>query len=383
MTTSVRPPLMHARTTLSGIVARWDRRLRLAQTLHWLPVALLIGTLAAIALALAARLRPLLGRDALIPAAIALIALSAVILLALIWLPRRTFTRSARHFDLLLDLDERLSTAAELLEGRISAPAALFDAQITDAQDAARGARVRDRLPLRHHWRAWLALTFALIALAVLIALPNPQDSVIAALAAEQAAVEDARAALREITEAVAAEPGLSDQERADLLQILETNRAALELPNITPEEAFAAVSEVRSALQGTSARIQQRLAETAQALQAASDALSGGGMPGTNGAALQQALEALRDQAQALSSDPAASAALAQRLEAAADALTAASPAAAQALREAASAVRSGDPGAAQAALDRAGAALQQASAQSDQRAGTSSALDQAARAA
>jgi hypothetical protein len=382
MTPTARPPLADVQHTLSGLVARWEHRLRTVQTIRWLPVALLIGTLGGIGLALGSRLRPLLGRDVLIAAAVGLLILSAGVLLALIWLPRRTLIQSARRFDLLLDLDERISTAAELLTGRIHAPDALIAAQVTDAREAGRAARARDRLPVRHDRRAWLALIAALIALALLIALPNPQEDVIAAEAAEQAAIEAARAALRAITETIATEAGLTDEERADLLQILETNRAALQQPNITPEEALAAVSDVRSALQETADRVNQRLTETAQALQAASAALSGG-TPGADGASLEQSLEAVRDQMGQLAGDPSAGAALAQRLEAAAEALTAVNPAAAQALRDAASALRSGDTGAAQAALDRAGAALEQQAAQQAQGTGTPGALDRSAQTA
>ncbi|MGQ9907578.1 MAG: hypothetical protein ACUVS2_01965 [Candidatus Flexifilum sp.] len=382
MTSTARPPLADVQHTLSGLVARWEHRLRTVQTIRWLPVALLIGTLGGIGLALGSRLRPLLGRDALIAAAAGLLILSAGVLLALIWLPRRTLIQSARRFDLLLDLDERISTAAELLTGRIHAPDALIAAQVTDAREAGRAARARDRLPMRHDRRAWLALIAALIALALLIALPNPQENIIAAEAAEQAAIEAARAALREITGTIATEAGLTDEERADLLQILETNRVALQQPNITPEEALAAVSDVRSALQATADRVNRRLTETAQALQAASAALSGG-TPGADGASLEQSLEAVRDQMGQLAGDPSAGAALAQRLEAAAEALAAVNPAAAQALRDAASALRSGDTGAAQAALDRAGAALEQQAAQQAQGTGTPGALDRSARTA
>lgn len=382
MAVTTRPPLTDATAMLSGIVGRWERRLRLTQTIRWLPVALLIGTLAACVLAIAARLRPLLSPDALIAAALGLLAISAAVLLALIWLPRRTLIQSARRFDVLLGLNERISTAAELLTGRIHAPDELVSAQVDDARYAARSARAADHLPVRHDGRAWLALLAGLIALALLIALPNPQTDIIVEDAEEQAAIDAARDALQDITETVAADAGLTDEEREDLLQILDTNRSVLQQPNVTPEEAFAAVSDVRSALQETSDLINQRLAETAQALQNANAALSNGlqGEPGAAGDQLQQALDALRQQAEQAARDQAAREAMIQQLEAAADALEAVNPEAAQALRDAAEAMRNGDPFAAQEAMDRARDALQQESAGQDQRQGTQGSLDQAA---
>jgi len=377
-----RPPSTDTTTVLTDSIRRWERRLRLTQTIRRLPLALLIGTLAAIALALASRLRPLLDQQALIGASLGLLSVSAAALLALIWLPRRTLVQSARRFDLLFSLDERISTAVELLTGRIHAPDALVSAQVADARSAARSARVSAHLPVRHDARAWLALTAALIALVVLIALPNPQAQILAQDAAVQAAIDEARDALQDITETVAADTGLTDEERADLLQILDANRSVLQQPNVTPQEAFAAVSEVRSALQETSDLINQRLMETAQALQTASSALSGG-LPGESeaaGGSLEQALEALREQAEQAARDQAARDAMIQRLEMAADALEAVNPAAAQALSDAADALRSGDPFAAQEALDRAREALQQQQSDQGQRQGTRGSLDQAA---
>lgn len=364
-------PSSDSAALLTDLVGRWERRLRLTQMVRGLPIALAGGLAIACVLAGIARLRPLLAQPALIAACAGLVGSVLIGLLAAVWLPRRPVIASAQRFDRLFGLDERVSTALELLNGRIRAADALTAAQIEDARYSARAARVTEHLPVRHDARAWLAAFVLLAALITLIALPNPQA----------AAIAEAAAALQTITAEVADETALTDAQRDDLLRTLDANRTILQQPGITPQEAFAAVTEVQSSLQAVSASLQNQFEQAARAAQTANNALDPGAAAGENAAQdLQATLEALRQQAEQAAADQAAREALADQLRAAADELAATNPEAAQALREAAEALENGDPFAAQEAMERAQQSI--AEQQQEQQAGqsTQQTLDQSA---
>ena len=356
---------------LKGMVRQWDRRLRLQQSVSWFPRVLLPGLAAGIALALISRLRPwLLPEQIALITAIALVV-SLVVGGLVIWLWRRSTLSAARRFDLLLDLDERTSTALELLEGRIRTDPELVALQVEDARTQARAARPGAHLPLRSNPREWGLVALLVIALALLLLLPNPQADLAAQNAEQVAAIEEAAEDIREIAEDVASNADLSDPEREQLLEVLETTTQTLQQENISPEEAFAALSDSQAALQNQADLMNQRATGAQSALDSAANRLRD--LAGENSAesqnSLQQALSALDNlaqNAQNMSSEQQQQAA--QQLSDASQAMQNSNPQAAQALQQAAEAMQNGDTQTAQQQAQQASSSMQQQSQQSQQ---------------
>ena len=109
------------RGELNQLVRGWDRRLRLQQVFTWLPRCLLPGVTIGVAIAIVSRLRPLLVSGQILLLTGILLALSIVVMLIAVWLWPRSSQVAARRFDILFGLQERVSTAMELIDGRIHA----------------------------------------------------------------------------------------------------------------------------------------------------------------------------------------------------------------------------------------------------------------------
>src|SRR5690606_30316819 len=115
---------------------------------------------------------------------------------------------------------------------------------------------------LRFRWspRDWLIVLALLAVFAVLVLLPNPQAEAVAEQSAERAAIEDAAEEMRDVAEQVATDPNLENAEREALLQTLDTSIDTLQQPDVTPEEAFASLSDAQSALREQAEMFNQRL---------------------------------------------------------------------------------------------------------------------------
>ncbi|MBI5667023.1 MAG: hypothetical protein HZC41_03375 [Chloroflexi bacterium] len=349
--------LQERSTALAQLVRGWDRRLRAQQAAVWLPRAVLPGLALGITAAVVSRLRPWLLPGQVLLLAAAGVALGIVVMLLAVWLWPRPMLTAARRFDRLFGLQERVSTALELLEGRLQSSGELAARQIDDAWMRAQTVRAGDALPLVFRWREWTAVLALLAVLVLLVVLPNPQTAAIAQNAAQEAALADAAEDLKDITEEIASEAALTPEQREQILQALEDSITTLQEPDVSPEEAFASLSDTEAALQSQADQMQQQSAEQQAAMEAAAEALR---------QALEQAaqaqqgqesaiptLEQLRQQMQQMTEQQRQQAA--QALEQAAQALQQADPNTAQALEQAAQALRQGDTGAAQQALDQA----------------------------
>ena len=280
---------------LEGAVRGWDRRWRLRETVLWLPRALVPGLLVGIILALVSRLRPWLLPGQILPLTAGAVVLGLLVMLAFIWLRPRPMLQSARRFDILFGLDERVSTALELISGRIHANAELAAAQLDDARR--RAATVRPGDVLRFQWlpRDWLIVLALLVVFAALALLPNAQADAVAEQSAERAAIEDAAEEMRDITEQVATDPNLENIDRQALLQTLETSIDTLQQPDVTPEEAFASLSDAQTALQERADLFNQQLNGSAAAMDRAAEALS------ELSPEMEQAMDQARDSAEAM----------------------------------------------------------------------------------
>ncbi|NWG16464.1 MAG: hypothetical protein HXY41_07495 [Chloroflexi bacterium] len=342
------------------LVRGWDRRLRLRQATAWLPRCLLPGLLAGIIIAVISRLRPWLLAEQIALLTLAALALGVAVMALVVWLWPRPPLPAARRFDRLFGLQERVSTALELLEGRLRAAGELAEYQIEDAWTHAQAVRVREALPLVWRGREWLAVLVLAAVLALLLILPNPQAEAVAQRSAERVALAEAADALKDVTEAVALDRALTPEEREQLLEALENSINTLQEPGVTPEEAFASLSDAESALRDQAEQLKQRQEAQAAAMQAAAAALrrleeSGQG----DDQSPIPTLEELRENLDQMSAEQLQQAA--QALEEAAQALQPTNPQAAQAMRQAVQSMREGDTGAAGDALDEAGQGLQQ----------------------
>jgi len=285
---------------LTGHVQRWDRRARVGQSLIWLPRALSLAFAAAIMVAVISRMRPLFTANQLVWIGAAAVVISVITAAALVWMRHRDLNRMALRYDVIFRGDERISTALELIAGRIPADSDLMARQLADAEQWAQTADARTAIPLRVRGGEWALFAVLAAVFAVLIALPNPMEEAIAEDAALDAAIAAAEETLRDLTEDIAADSTLDDPEREALLQTLAAAQDTLDRSGVSPEEAFAALSDVQTAM-GESAANHMAASEAlgdAMSRAAGRIAEAMGSEPGTGDLSdLQQQLEALAEQ--------------------------------------------------------------------------------------
>ena len=367
------PSLTSNRAVLLEIVRRWDRRDRAQQSVRWLPRAALPGLALGVGLALIARFRPFLLAETIAVITLALTLAGMAAALAVIWLRRHAPIQTARQFDVLFGLGERVSTALELLDGRIHTQPELAARQLEDARLTAREVRPRDQMPLRAGTAELLALLALGAALVLLLALPNPQSEALALAATQnaagQAAIDEAAETVRDLTEQVAADPNLNEAERQQLLQVLDESARTLNDPGVSPEEAFAEMGEVQNAFQQVSGLIEQRLSENARAMQDASEALREVAPPGeganlSNIERMLAQMEAMRELAEQMGGQPQPG--MGEAMQQAGEALSQNGDPTLQqagnAMQQAGDAMQNGDQSGAQQALSDAQNALEQA---------------------
>lgn len=283
-------------TTLQQLVRRWDRRLRVQQFVRWLALSIVPGLLLGMSLAVMSRLQPLmLPRQIVMWTAIGTGSGFAIMTLAVLFYPR-SMTRAAQQFDVLFHLQERVSTALELLNGKIRANAELTTLQLDDAVQRAKAIRANEYLPIQVRWRDWALVAVLIAVLAALLMLPNPMNDVVSAGVEEDESIAEAVEDLRETTEAVAADTTLTEEERDNLLQELDRAIETLEQDDITQEEAFATLSDVETTLQNQANALADRIAAQNRAMASAGAALNGALPSGdeTNTADGSQSLEEL-----------------------------------------------------------------------------------------
>lgn len=379
--------LSERRLALGQLVQHWDRRLRIQQATLWLPRALLLGLGLGIFIAIVSRLRPLLMSEQILAFTAAVVLIALVGMLLAVWLWPRPMLESARRFDLLFGLQERVSTAMELIDGKIRGADELVSLQVNDAWSHAQEIQPGQSLPLIWRWREWSLVGAAILVMAVLLLLPNPQTDVIEQTSAEQAAIDAAQDQLAQIIQDVASDPALSEEERQELLEALAASMDTLEQPDVTTEEAFATLSDAQTALQQQADRMNERISAEQEALQTASDALRElqpqPDAPTPEPGQIQQPapIPALENLAQNLANmTPEQLQQAAQSLEQAAQALQESNPAASQAMQQAAQSMREGDTAGAQQALQEASQALQQAAQESQGQQDSSDQLSESA---
>lgn len=368
---------------LKDSIRQWSRRAQLQRSVGLAFFGLACGLGAALVLALASRVFPILDTGPLVAIAIGLALLGLLIALAYPWLRglRRGSIDWARAFDSTFGLQDRLSTALELGEGAITTKNdGLRNSQRRDANTAAEAIDAKARLPLRFSRRDAAVSLLFFIALVVALALPNPQQQVLAQREQLRQTIAQQVQQLDQAREAIE-NSALSDEQKQQALQALDQARRALEDPNVTPEEAMAAINEAQAQLDALNdAAAQQR----AQDLQQAGEGLSADELTNSLASALanndfDRAAEEMRNLAgggegrQPLGEEEQQRAA--NQLDQLARGVQDSDPDLAQQLRDAAQQLREGNAADAQQSLDQAAQSLDQA----EQSSASSQSLDNA----
>ena len=311
-------------TALTNLLRRWERRQRLQRTWLWLPRSLLPGLATGVALALWTRLRFAAPADELLLPGALLVGTGLLLLLAHVWLRPRPSLPLARKFEQEFSLNERLSTALELIEGRIHSSAELAMRQIADARLRAQAVDARAHLPLRSDRRAWALVLLALLAFGLMLRLPVAGVPPAGQTDAQEAAIDEAAAAVERISEELERDSALPEELRQQLSRELARTAAVLGQEALSPEEAFAVLAESAEQLEQQALSLNESIRQQMQALESAQAAM---------GAELAAALQQLQEAQPSLPDGED----MASRLERAAAALEESNPQLAEALRQAA----------------------------------------------
>ncbi len=351
---------------LARQVRRWDQRLRLLASLIWGPRAVIAGLACGVTLALVARLRAWLMPEqiALYTALVTSGLVMAV--LALIWFWPRSVVISARRFDYRFGLQERVSTALELVSGSIPLPEELGERQLNDAVNAAGRVNMRANLPLRVRWGE-LALLLVLAGIfAYLLLAPNPKADELLARRNLETAIDAQSDELQDMIAAIENDPNLSEAEQEALTDPLREALDTLQQQGVSQQEAVAALAEAQQALDELADGVtpEQEAAYQAAANEFAGSELTQDLAESMNAADFERMARDLAQLAEDIARQNLTQEerdALAQRLEDAAEKIAERNPALAEKLREAADALRRGDMKAAQDALREAAEMLRE----------------------
>ncbi len=261
------------RAELELILDAWERRHEWRLLSKTVPRSLIVALLLSLVIGAVGYFRFRLSAEQLALVAAGLCGLSAVLNLLYTLLNPRSPAARARYFDLEFGLQERLSSALELMHGRIKTHPEIEARQIADALAHARAIDPRQRISMDFRRRELAALLVLLLAVLGMILLPSivGEDFL---PEAPSAALEAAQEDLREIIEAVAKDTDLEDVDRQELLEALEIALERLQEEDISQEEAFAAMSQLQEQLEA----LEKDLADTVEldqsALEAAAEAL-------------------------------------------------------------------------------------------------------------
>jgi membrane protein involved in colicin uptake len=364
---------------LSARVRGWERRWRWRVVLEWLPRVLAPGLLTAALLAIYSRLQPGVPNSTVLAVAVGGAAFGALVLMVGVMLRRRVPVEIARRFDQRFGLQERVSTALELSGGVIHADLTLSGQQMDDARAAAAAIDAKTLVKLPFNGRDWAIVALALATLLIMLLLMAPVSGQSEDDLQRQAAVDTATAAVQDILQDIAADPDLTDEQRQPLLEALQTQLDTLSDPEVSTDEAFAALSEVEAALEERAEALQEQIEQQQRAQQAASEALRQAGAP--EAATVDEAIQSLQEQLSGM--DAAQREAAAQSLEDAANAFEQTNPELAESLRQAAEALRENDIQAAQEAMAEAAQQAREAQAEAQQQQAQADAMQQNADAA
>lgn len=345
---------------LSRILTHWQKRLRLQRTLSWSLRGLAFGFALGLILGTVGVLQARLLRTEFL-ALTAALALAAPLLAGIIaWLLPVDALKSARTFDRVFHLNERISTALEMKD---KPPSRMLQQQLEDAVASARSVNPRRGLPLKFN-RLEAASTLVLAALLALVWFRGGAWF----QASQQArAVEEAVAAQEQKIEELLTEinnnDALTDEQKEALSEPLEQALNELE-QNPSMESSVSVLTSTGEQLQAMSdpqaEQTTQALQQTGQELASQEGSpLEAAGGELANGNFINAAAELANLDVSQLDAGEAQQ--LSDQLEQMADAVEAANPELTEKLNQAAEALQRGDYDAAQQALDEAAQEMMQ----------------------
>ena len=255
-------------------LAGWQRRRFWSEALLWLPRGLLAGLVAAAAVAVLARFRPVLHNQEVALIALAMALLGLILSLVLLFLRKRPLLEQARFFDRQFELRERASTAVEIQAGRLTVAPSIAAEQLADTAKAMAGVDAAPGLPLRPSWRDVIMIVAAGLLLLLAVALPNAQSTALAEQQALANAVAGQVSALQALEQRVQDDPSLDEAGRRQVLEPIRRALDELDAGQLSREEAVAVLSETEADLKELSET--GRSEEIARALQVAGQPLTG-----------------------------------------------------------------------------------------------------------
>ncbi len=354
---------------LERIVERWEQRYEWRLLSKTVPRSLIAALLLSLLIGAVGyfRLRLTSPQLALITAGLCGLGFIANLLYTLLF-PRPLPTR-ARYFDLAFGLQERVSTAFELMSGRIKTHPELEARQIADALTQARAIDPRAQLALDFRlWELRALFVLALLTLG-LILLPGLIGADFSA-AAPPPALAEAREDLQEIIETVAKDTDLDDIDREQLLEDLQLALERLQEEDISDEEAFAALSQLQAQLEERETALGDTIELDQSTMAAAQEALAdflppaetenaAPGEPPADLPTLSQSLQELAQEAAQMSAEEIQAAQ--EALRQAADELAQMDSALAEQMQEMADALEENDTEGLQEGLDAAQAQIEE----------------------
>lgn len=255
-------------TELELILDRWEQRYEWRLLSRTVPRSLIAALLLGLLIGAVGYWRFRLAAEQLALIAAGLCALGGILNVLHTLVFPRSLAEKARHFDIEFGLRERVSTAFELMHGRIKTHPEIESRQIADALAHARAIDPAERIAMDFRPREFGLLAVLLLAMIGMILLP--------AIVGEDflpeppsAAVEAAKEDLREIIETAAKDTNLDDVDRQDLLEALEIALERLEEEDISEEEAFAAMSQLQAELEA----LENKLEDTIELDQSTTEA--------------------------------------------------------------------------------------------------------------
>lgn len=356
---------------LLTILDRWDRRLRLQRSILWTPRGLIFGLGAGILLAAVARLRPFLMPEQVLLSSGIVLLVGLLTTLGVIWLRQSEALATARLFDDLFGMKERVSTALEMAAGGIQSPnEEITQRLVEDTLQRAGQINPAAYLPLRTRGRDWLIALALAAVLALLIVLPNPQNDVLAEQQIFDATLQEQVESLEDLREQISQNDALDEEIQREMMEALDETIEQLTREEMSQEEAFATLSDLAEEMQQIAEEsaaadpeeqarqqaLREALQQAAEAMQEGEDqpaAETGEALSESDIQRAQAGLESLAESVGEMSE--AEQQALSEALEAAAQEIGEQDPALAESLQEAADALQEGDTEAAQEALEEA----------------------------
>ena len=259
------PPLPkgQALPPLLGLLQPFRRRIRLIRVVQAAVNGLLAGFLPALALLLAARILPLAGYP--LWAGAALFAVAAASVFLALMRPVR-FEAAAEAVDRATG-DNRTATALHYLDS--SQPIVLLQRQETEKSALTAGSRSSELVPLPAMRGKWTALAGLAALLAVLLLLPNPQDTVLAKRATERHLVKEKTAEVAKLQEELAQNklPEAAKKPLADELARLEKELKNTHTAPLALAEMEKTLNEMKQQMDAA-ARLEAPTRQMAEAMQ-------------------------------------------------------------------------------------------------------------------